>query len=327
MDVIVPVALLVLGIAVIIKGGDLFVTASVAIARRARLSPAVIGGTLVSLATTMPELAVTTTASLRRNPGLAVGNAVGSAICNIGLIVGLLCVLHPMPVRKEDFRVPAWTMLATGVLLTGLTIPLRLTRPAGLLLIGCAVVFLGLDLIRRWRRTAAAPPAGAEHGAPDVAASAAPAWRAGQLALRFVAGAALVVAGSRLMVDNGVALAARMGVPPMIIGLTLVAVGTSLPELVTAVTAARKGVPELSLGNVVGANILNLTLVTGMAGAIHPLELARRTQLYNFPAMLAVFLLLLVQARTGRKLTRQEGGILLVFYGLYLAGLLVIETL
>jgi cation:H+ antiporter len=141
----------------------------------------------------------------------------------------------------------------------------------------------------------------------------------------FALGAALVIGGSRLLSDNALILATRLGVPPMIIGLTLVAFGTSLPELVTAITAARKGVPELSLGNIIGANILNITLVTGTAATITPLTMTRKTQAYNFPAMVGVFVLLLVLARTGRRLTRKEGWALIVFYAVYLVGLILLR--
>lgn len=319
MHVLVSVALLAVGIAAIIKGGDLFVASSVAIARHFRLPRALIGSTLVSLATTTPELAVSVTASVQGNPGLALGNAVGSAICNVGLIVGVLSLLHPLAVRREDFAFPARVMLGAGLLLTALTIRLRLGRPEGGLLLLCAAGYLAADFFRHRRRAA-------------VAGSVIPSQDAPRLGRRkafglFALGAGLVLVGSRLMADHAVLLAALFGVPPMIIGLTIVAVGTSLPELVTAVTAARKGVPELSLGNLVGANILNVTLIPGLSGAIHPLAMTNLTQRYNFPAMLLMFVLLLVLARTGGKLTRGEGWILIAAYGAYLGGLLLIGGL
>jgi cation:H+ antiporter len=133
------------------------------------------------------------------------------------------------------------------------------------------------------------------------------------------------VVGSRLLCDNGVRLAELVGIPQIVIGLTLVALGTSLPELVTAITAARKGVPELSLGNVIGANILNITLVTGTAAAIRPLTMTRRMQAYNLPAMVAIFVLLVILARTHRRLTRAEGGVLLGAYALYLTVLFLLR--
>jgi len=289
----------------------------VAIAHYAKIPRVVIGTTLVSLATTAPELAVSATASFRGNPGLAIGNAVGSAIANIGVILGLLCILRPMNVRASDFRVPSLVMLGVGILLFALTVSLRLERWCGILLLVCGAGYLFTDY---WRHR---PRPGTEPETID--ASDVPAMSLGRSIGVFALGAVLVIGGSRLLCDSAVALAERVGIPPMIIGLTLVAFGTSLPELVTAITAARKGVPELSLGNVVGANILNMTLVTGTAATIAPLALTRMTQLYNFPAMVAIFVLLLVLARTGRRLTRKEGWALVGFYGLYLVGLILIR--
>ncbi|MFP4058032.1 MAG: calcium/sodium antiporter [Candidatus Brocadiia bacterium] len=309
--------LLAVGMVLVIKGGDLFVTSSVSIAYYARIPQAVIGSTLVSLATTAPELAVSATASFRGNPGLAIGNAVGSAIANIGLILGLLCILRAMSVRARDFRVPSLTMLGAGVLMVVLTLPLRLARASGILLLACGAGYLAADY---WRHR---PRPGAM--AETVDSSAGPSMSLRKSLAVFLIGAAVVVGGSRLLSDNAVKLATAMGVPPMIIGLTLVAFGTSLPELVTAITAARKGVPQLSLGNVVGANILNITLVTGTAATITPLTMSRTTQAYNFPAMVAIFVLLLVLARTGRRLTHKEGWVLLAFYALYLVGLILIR--
>ena len=307
--------LMIVGIIAIVKGGDLFVASSVALARHLRISPVLIGTTLVSLATTTPELAVSVTASLRGNPGLALGNAVGSAICNVGLVVGVLCILHPLTVRREDFTLPARVMLGMGALLTVLTFRLGLGRPAGLLLVLCIAGYLAVDYVRHRKGRAGTT------GPPDDATD--PLWSRGRALILFVVGAVLVLMGSRLMADNAVRLATMIGVPPIIIGLTVVAVGTSLPELVTAITAAKKGVPELSLGNLVGANILNITLIPGVSALVHPLTMTRATQRYNFPAMLILFLLLLLLARTGRKLTRAEGWILIAAYACFLGGLLV----
>jgi len=319
MQTVWTIGLFAVGVLIIIKSGDLFVSASVAIASHLRIPRVVIGGTLVSLATTSPELTVSTIASLRGNPGLAVGNAVGSVICNIGLIVGLLCVLRPMSVKPREFRFPSRFMLATGVLLTVLTMSLRLGRSRGALLLGCGLVYLAVDTFRN-RRAGQKPT---EEPVPD---SDRPTWGIGRSAVMFLLGAALVVIGSKLLADNGVKLATMLGVPPMIIGLTLVAMGTSLPELVTAISAARQGVPELSLGNVVGANIMNMTLVTGVSGIIRPLTMTRGTQLYNFPAMLTAIVLLLILARTDGRLTRREGWVLLLFYGCYVGGLILFRA-
>jgi cation:H+ antiporter len=318
LSILLVIVLFGLGVALVIKGGDLFVTTSVSIAAHARVPKILIGGTLVSLATTGPELAVSLTASLRGNPGLAIGNAVGSAICNVGLILGVLCVLHPMDVRPREFRLPAAAMMLGGVLLACLTVGLKLGRTSGAVLLAYAGIYLVTDFVRQKRE---ADKLG-DHGlSPEEAP---------KLTLRksiwlFIVGAGLVIVGSRLLADSGVVIAKALGVPPMIVGLTLVAMGTSLPELVTAIHAARIGVPELSLGNVVGANIMNVTLIAGGSAAIHPLQLTRATQLYNFPAMLVIFGALVWLSYTEQRLTRNEGWLLLSLYGLYIAGLFVLR--
>lgn len=296
-----------------IKGGDLFVSSSIALAERAKLPKALIGGTLVSLATTSPELAVSVTASLRGNSGVALGNALGSVICNIGLIVGVLCTLRPFPVEKKDFRFPSLFMLGSGVLLTLFSLHLRLGRTAGGCLIFCGAIYLLLDYLRHQKQ-------------PEVGADPKPSYAVGRSLFYFMAGAAMVIGGSRLLSDGAEALARLAGVPPMIIGLTLVAVGTSLPELVTAITSARKGVPDLSLGNLVGANIMNITLITGAAALISPLEMSRRAMAYNLSAMLVFCITLIILARTERQLSRREGLALLGIYGAYLVGLAVLRA-
>jgi cation:H+ antiporter len=138
---------------------------------------------------------------------------------------------------------------------------------------------------------------------------------------QFVVGAAIVVAGSRLLVEGAVTIAARLEIPSIVVGLTVVAVGTSLPELVTAVTSSRKSVSDLAIGNVLGANIANLTLIVGMAAVIQTVTLDRFTQLFNFPALLLVMVTLVVMLWTERRVTRREGVVLLVMYGVYLAAL------
>jgi len=312
-----PGVLLLLGVgfALIIKGGDLFVSSSVAVAHHMHIPNVVIGSTLVSLATTAPELAVSATASFHGQPGLAIGNAVGSAIANIGFILGMLCVLHPIPVRPKDFLIPAFVMLGAGLLMVALTWQLSLGRVGGGFLVACGLAYLVVDYLRH------RPGEGGQMARVEVLEHDIMTLR--RALLVFSVGAVLVLIGSQLLSRNAVVLAERAGVSPILIGLTLVAFGTSLPELVTAITAARKGVPELSLGNIIGANILNVTLVTGTAASIAPLKLDRWTQAYSFPAMVAMFILLIVLGRLGKRLSRRDGFILLGFYALYLTILFI----
>lgn len=317
------VLLLLVGLALIIKGGDLFVASSIRIAELLRVPRVLIGSTLVSLATTSPELTVSVTASLRGEPGLAIGNAVGSCIANIALVIGTVAVLQPVVVRPEPLRVPFWIMIGLGVLVFGMTGDLRLGFWRGLPLVLLAAGYVAFDF---WRHKVGAVPAEADE-ADAVAEQLVGSQRTGLgSTLVFVGGAAMVILGSRLLVDSGIVIAAALGVPPIVIGLTAVAVGTSLPEYVTAVASTLKGASDLSLGNILGANILNLGLVVGASAMIHEVNMSRTIHLYNFPVMLFVMGLLGFGLIRWQRLTRFGGWALLAVYAGYVAGLATLAT-
>ena len=312
------ILLIAVGFALVAKGGDLFVDSSIHIGRALRIPRFVIGGTLVSLATTTPELVVSVTAASMGDSGIALGNAVGSCICNIGLIIGLVAIIMPVRVDRSDFiRRAAW-MVGGGVLVVAFSWDRSMERIYGLLLLAGAAAYLAWDLagILRSRRQSAG-----EAGDPDAAdgLAAAVGW--------FAVGAACVIVGSRLLVTSGQGLAAALGVPSAIIGFSVIAVGTSVPELVTGVSAARKGVPDLSLGNIIGANVLNLLLIVGLSGTIQPLVLDPFSQGYGFP-WLAIFFVTLIGIVLRFGLVRRAAGIaLLLLYALYIIGLVATPAL
>ncbi|MGH7819652.1 MAG: calcium/sodium antiporter [Candidatus Binatia bacterium] len=321
---IVAALVLVFGLALIVKGGDLFVSASVRIAEMLRMPRVVIGSTLVSLATTSPELVVSIVSGLEGAPGLAVGNAVGSCICNIGLVLGLMASLRHVDVHLPALRTPLVAMFSFGVLLFVLTLDLAISRLQGLFLVLAGTVYFAYDFRLHWRDRKRADVAEARaieeeklEGRP---------WLRTPLgtAAQFALGAVLVVAGSRALVWAAVSLARAIGIPPIVIGLSVVAIGTSLPELVTAVTSSRRNVSDLAVGNVLGANIANLTFILGAAAGIQAVPMSRATQLFNFPALLAGMALVLVAIRSDRRVTRREGAGLLAYYGAYLAALVVL---
>jgi cation:H+ antiporter len=312
--------LLLGGLAVIIKGGDLFVTAAVRLAACFRLPRVVIGSTLVSLATTLPELVVSLTAGWRGEAGLALGNAVGSVICNLALILGVTAVLKPVQVNLPSLRLPLLTGLAASFLLLLLTEERILERWHGGILLALGTSYFGLDFWRHWRDRQPAEVSEAKAIEAGIVRTRFP-WletKAGSLS-QFLLGAVVVILGSRLIVDGAVGVAARLGIPSLVIGLTVVAVGTSLPELVTAVTSARRSVSDLAVGNVLGANVANLTLILGLAALIQPVALDRASQLFSFPVMIALMLLLLGMLWQGQGLTRRHGRWLLTIYAAYLA--------
>ena len=312
------ILLIAVGFALVAKGGNLFVDSSIHIGRALRIPRFVIGGTLVSLATTAPELVVSVTAASMGDSGIALGNAVGSCICNIGLIVGLVAIIMPVEVDRPDFiRRAAW-MAGGGVLVVAFSWDGSMERMYGLLLLAGAVAYLAWDLagILRSRRQSAS-----EAEDPDAAEGlgAAVGW--------FAVGAVCVIVGSRLLVTSGQGLAAALGVPSAIIGFSVIAIGTSVPELVTGVTAARKGVPDLSLGNILGANVLNLLLVVGLSGTIQPLQIDAFSQLYGFP-WLGIFFVAVIGAVLRFGVVRRAAGIaLLLLYALYVIGLVSLPGL
>jgi len=311
----------------IFKGGDLFVAAAVRIAEMLRMPRVVIGGTLVSLATTSPEMVVSIMAGLKGESGLAVGNAVGSCICNIALILGVTAAIKHVEVHPRALRTPLIGMFFFGVVLLLMTFELVLQRWQGVLLLIGGAAYFAWDFWQHWR----------DKKPEDVAEAAAIAKEAEVTrwawfetkpgtAVQFLLGAAVVILGSKLLVDSAVAIAQALGVPSIIVGLTVLAVGTSLPELVTALTCSRKNVSDISVGNVLGANIANLTLVIGAAASIREVRMDRLTQLFNFPAMLFTMLLLLWMLKTDKRVTRREGSFLLIYYCVYLGAVVALTV-
>jgi len=317
--------LLLTGLVLIVKGGEFFVAAALRLAEFLRMPRVVVGSTLVSLATTCPEMAVSVMSGLRGESGLAVGNAVGSVMCNIGLVLGTIVALKSVDIHWRSLALPLGVMLTAGIALLLMTLNLELTRGQGVFLLALGSAYFAWDFIRAWRDRKPVEIAEATAVKKEITATRW-AWlrtRAGT-AVQFVFGAGVVVLGSRLLVDGAVNVAAVLGVPTIVIGLTVIAVGTSLPEFITAITSARQSVSDLAVGNVLGANIANLTLVVGVAAVMGGVRMDRVTQLFNFPAMIGMMILLVWMLRTDKRLSRREGVALLAAYALYLACLVVL---
>lgn len=279
--------LLLAGLALIVYGGESFVAASIRIAEFLRMPRVVIGSTLVSLGTTTPELVVSIMAGSRGESGLAVGNAVGSCLCNIGLILGLTAALRPVKVRFQTLQGPFLIMAGFGMLLFVFTLDLSLGPRQGWFLVVAGIGYFAWDFHRHWRVRDSRDRAEAAAIESQLGAVRWP-WlrtRTGT-GLQFGVGAGVVALGSRLLVEGASGVAAGLGIPSVVIGLTVVAIGTSLPELVTAVTSARRSASDLAVGNVLGANIANLSLIVGAAAALSPVVLDRWTQALNFPPLL-----------------------------------------
>ncbi len=316
---------LAFGLGLIIQGGDMFVAAAVRSAEFLRMPRVVIGGTLVSLTTTTPEMVVSVMAGLKGEPGLAVGNAVGSVICNLGLVLGMTAALKQVDVHPKALRIALMGMFGFGAALFLMTLDLSLSRTQGVILLVGGLGYFVWDFARHWRGRKPDDVAEAVAVSAELSESRW-AWfetKAGT-AVQFLVGAVIVVLGSKLLVDGAVGVAARLGMPSIVVGLTVVAIGTSLPELVTAVTSSRRSVSELAVGNVLGANIANLTLVVGAAAVFQDVRMDRFTQLFNFPVMLVFMGMVAGMLVSGQRVTRQQGVVLMVAYGHYLVAVAVL---
>ena len=296
------VVFVILGIVLLYFGGNLLVDNSSLLARRWGVSSLVIGLTVVALGTSAPELAASITAALRGAPELALGNVIGSNVANIALILGVTALIYPLQTRKPFLRRELPVMIGSAALLPPLLLDGTLSRVDGGLLLVCLGGYLWALLSRR-------ESVGEQS---DVSSE-----RPWLTTLGALLGLGLLVGGAQLLVSGATSLARSFGVPELVIGLTLVAVGTSLPELATAGIAALRREPDIALGNVVGSNIFNVLFILGATALVRPIHIAYRAVALNLWLMVGLSLLLLPLLLTGLRLGRREGVLLLVLYTFY----------
>ena len=301
-----------LGLALLIWGSNLLVESAVALAGHFQISEVVIGATIVSLGTTLPETLFSAAASWKGLSDMALGNALGSILCNTGLIAGLMLLLRPIFLGERVienlisgvfFLTAGYLVYVAGGLKFG-----GLTRGCGILLVGICLLFIGYTL---WdaagqkpegKNRAAVPGSG--FGAGDV--------------IRLVLEAAAIYEGADLLVKYGPGLARIMGAPEILISLTFVALGTSLPELVTSLAAWKKAHSALSLGNIIGADSLNFVLVGGISALIHPINFPDSILRLELPFIFLFLSILCIPSLKRRKAGRMQGLLLLAGYGIYL---------
>ena len=312
------VLLFAAGLVCIIKGGDLFVDAAGWIAEASGIPKFIIGATIVSFATTLPEMLVSVFAALEGNADIAVGNAVGSVTANTGLIMCLSLVCMTCLMERRQFGVKACLLLAAILSLFGFTRDGRLSVAEGLLVLVIFAGFLAESLISARREQGTERKAEGER--PAVSGKTV----AGNI-VKFVLGAAGIVLGAQLLIDNGSAIASLLGVPDAIIAATMIAIGTSLPELVTTLTAIRKKESSLSVGNIIGANIMDLTLILPLCSLILGKSLPVQSQgmLLDIPACLVICAAVLVPALWKGKFQRWMGFLAGGLYIVYLAVMLL----
>lgn len=299
--------LLVLGgLIALLLGGEALVRGAVALAHRAGLSPLVIGVTLVGFGTSTPELVTSVKAALDGLPGIAVGNVVGSNIANILLILGLSALIAPLSLADARGR-DGWAMIAATVVCAGLVLTGVIGLWAGLALIAGLLIYLGIAL-----KTGAVE-------ADETAAALTPLVAAGF----FVAGLIGIMLGAQALVSGAVAIAAELGVSEAVIGLTIVAVGTSLPELVTSVIAARKGQGALALGNVLGSNVFNVLGILGVTALVTPLSVPADIMGLTLWVLIGSAALVMALALSGIRASRVIGAGMVAAYVGYLAVLVL----
>lgn len=327
------VLLLLAGFVLLVGGGEALVRGAASLARTMGMSSLVVGLTVVSFATSSPELAVSAGAALSGSPGLAVGNVVGSNIANILLVLGISALVVPLMVTSRVVRTDIPVMIGLSVLALVLALDGTISTADGVLLLALLAAYLVVTIIRSRRGRDDAPPATAAGaaGAPTKAASAPRRFRATRtrsilLDVVLVAvGVALLVLGAQLLVRGATQIAATFGVSDLVIGLTVVAIGTSLPELATSVIAVRRGEGDLAVGNIVGSNIFNIGAVLGLTAVVAPggIGVDPAAVHFDLPLMVAVALALLPVAFTGQLIRRWEGTLFVVLYLAYVAFVLL----
>lgn len=312
---LIPVLLFIVGLLCLIKGGDWFVDGSTGIARRFHVPELLIGATVVSIGTTLPEVMVSTTSALSGHGEIAYGNAIGSVICNAALIAAITVAVRPGKVDPKSLRVPVLFFFAAAGLYTGVAYATGyFSRPIGFVLLAMFVAYIVCNVMAM--KNAPQPEEAEEEGGENSL---------GKDIGLLVIGAALIAVGANLLVDNGTLIAQAIGVPESVIALTFVALGTSLPELVTAITSLAKGHGALSLGNVIGANVFNLVLVSGVSVSLAPFSIPQESTIagmnaslvMDVPVMWAVMLILTVPALLKGKLSRWQGILLLCIYAAF----------
>lgn len=307
---------LIAGLVLLVAGGEGFVRGSVAIAERLGMSSLLIGLTLVGFGTSLPELVTSVQAALDGAPGIAVGNVVGSNIANILLILGITALIYPVLVDKGVLRRDGLVLVVSALAALAIVLIGALGRIAGVVLVAMLIAYVVYSYFAD-QKAQASPGFGAEveatGGTQPMPVS----------ILFVIAGLGLTIFGARLLVSSAVEIATAFGVSETIIGLTVVAVGTSLPELVTSVIAAVRRHTDLALGNILGSNIFNIFFILGTTALIQPIPVPPEIVRLDIWVMLGATALLLVFAYSGRQIVRWEGAAFLVAYLAYVGWLAV----
>ena len=300
--------LLIVGFILLIKGADFFVDGSSAVAKRLKVPALIIGMTIVAMGTSLPETSVSVSASVLGKNDLAISNAVGSNIFNLMVVCGVCAVLCPMVIGKETLKKDLpFSIIVAGVLLALGTITGTVMRWGGVILLAMFAFFLYMMI------SSAKKARDAGELTEEDEYKIMPVWKC----LAFIiGGAAAIAVGGKMVVDGASDIARAFGMSDNLIGMTIVALGTSLPELVTSIVAARKGEVDMALGNVVGSNVFNILFVLGIASTISPIAFTMQNTI-DTAVLIAMSLLVLILCLPKKKLLRWHGGLMLAVYAGY----------
>ena len=313
---ITTILLFILGLAFLIKGGDMFVDSAVSVAKRFNLPELLIGATIVSIGTTLPEVMVSATGALQGNGAMAYGNAIGSIICNTSLISAITIAVSPSFVKRKDLVLPTIFFIISSIIYIFISYTTGFfSRTTGIILLSLFIIYISLQIRNALKDNDSNQQSNNTTNTPLR-----------RPIILLIIGATIIAIGAKLLVDNGIKLAEIIGVPDSVIGLTFVALGTSLPELITAIQSLIKGHGLLSLGNIIGANLFNLILVSGIAITLNPFAIPSTKMLFGYnaslildiPVMVSVMSLLLIPAFIKEKLYRWQGILLLCIYALFI---------
>ncbi|WP_042276877.1 calcium/sodium antiporter [[Clostridium] dakarense] len=302
------VLLFLIGFILITKGADIFINCTVEIGKKTNISELILGATIVSFATTLPEMTVSLFASIDGHATMSLGNAVGSIICNTGLVLGLVALISPFKVDKNMFVSKSILLLISVIALVLLGLDGKITKMDSILLLTILLIYMYTNY-----QSVANENMNSRKAKPKTSLA-----ECLKIGIFFVSGLIMMIVGSRLLVDNGVIIAEFIGIPQSVISLTVIALGTSLPELVSSITAIRKKHHAISVGNILGANILNIVSVIGISAIPNNIPILSQTVTLDFPFMILLLLTLILPTIKKHKLYRWQGLIMLATYFTYI---------
>lgn len=316
MEIIIPILLFIVGIVFVVKGGDIFVDSASWIAEVSGIPKLIVGATIVSFATTLPELLVSVFAAIEGSVDISIGNAFGSVTANIGLIMAIAILCMPSPINRSDY------MLKTVLMLGSAAMVVIFGAQGSFSMIACIVLLIifAISMTDNVRNAVISMRESNDNESTELLRASVTARTVTTNIVKFILGAVMIVIGAQLLVDNGTTIAEFFKVPERVIGITIIAVGTSLPELVTTLTAIRKHESSLSAGNIIGANIIDITLIMPLASLISgkALPVSQTVAMLDLPACLIVGSIAMIPTLITKRFSRWQGVALLVVYAAYI---------